>query len=363
MPSGIQFHGRWDLDSPGRYITHWCGSSLCFQTTSRAITVEIGEGTTPRSNFHNVLWRFGTHSITRTALIKGNRSMKLIAQADTTEAEAGGERLRDVTIMLCDWGAKLHILDITATDGKPIFPPAVASAQRPILFIGDSLVSGYTPPQHGLILPHGSYQAFGSIAVRTVRSHGVDARLEMVAYPGIHLVSTYGEQGMEDVFWEGMHGTGGWDERSKDTPQDIFICLGSNDQGSGGPTDDFLEHYKVFLIRLRDSYSSELRRIHVISPFGIFKDPNVPESRLSIYEPDVKDMVEELSKSWLEADADGVLLRHISTDGWIDRELTCDGLHPTADGHETVGNKLLDYMNALGLGGTVPGIQHTGAII
>jgi len=31
---------------------------------------------------------------------------------------------------------------------------------------------------------------------------------------------------MEDVFWEGMEGQGGWEQRSKDTPQDIFLCIG-----------------------------------------------------------------------------------------------------------------------------------------
>jgi len=33
-----------------------------------------------------------------------------------SEAGAGGEKLRDVTIMLCDWGAKLQILDISTVN-------------------------------------------------------------------------------------------------------------------------------------------------------------------------------------------------------------------------------------------------------
>lgn len=107
----VQFHGRWDLSGEDRYITHWCGSSLCFQTTSRSITVELGGLTVSRNNFHNVLWRFGSQGVTRTALVKGKRSLKLIALADPIES-GGGERLRDVTIMLCDWGAKLQIIDI-----------------------------------------------------------------------------------------------------------------------------------------------------------------------------------------------------------------------------------------------------------
>lgn len=107
----VQFHGRWDLSGEDRYITHWCGSSLCFQTTSRSITVELGGLTVSRNNFHNVLWRFGSQAVTRTALVKGKRSLKLTALADPIES-GGGERLRDVTIMLCDWGAKLQIIDI-----------------------------------------------------------------------------------------------------------------------------------------------------------------------------------------------------------------------------------------------------------
>ena len=113
----------------------------------------------------------------------------------------GGEVLLDVTVMLCDWGATLQVLDITVvcicgmkafsyltifekTDGRPILPPTAGSTVRPMLFIGDSLVSGFSPPMRGLVLPHGSFQAFGSVAVRTLRAHGLDARLEMVSYPG-----------------------------------------------------------------------------------------------------------------------------------------------------------------------------------
>lgn len=111
IPPEVQFHGRWDLVGEDRYIAHWSGSSLCFQTTSRAITIELGPLTVSRNNFHNVCWRFGSTSVTRTALVKGKRSMKLTALSDPVES-GGGERLRDVTIMLCDWGAKLQILDI-----------------------------------------------------------------------------------------------------------------------------------------------------------------------------------------------------------------------------------------------------------
>lgn len=95
-------------------------------------------------------------------------------------------------------------------------------------------------------------------------------------------------KGMEDVFWDGMVGGGGWNERSKDTPHDVFICIGmsllvivssstefltclkcysssgTNDQGWGGDKNEFVEHYATFLTRLRDSYSGEVHRIHVI---------------------------------------------------------------------------------------------------
>ncbi|GJJ14745.1 hypothetical protein Clacol_009012 [Clathrus columnatus] len=376
----VQFHGRWDLTGEDRYISHWCGSSLCFQTTSRSITVELGGLTVSRSNFHNVLWRFGSQSVTRTALVKGKRSMKFTALSDAAES-GGGEKLRDVTIMLCDWGAKLQILDIKTTDGRAILAPAVASSPRPMLFIGDSLVSGFTPLYRGLVLPHGSYQSFGSIAVRTLRAHGLDARLEMVAYPGICLktvdspavISTQAEtdmdwkgdevywKGMEDVFWDGMIGKGGWEERSRDTPHDIFICVGTNDQGWGGDKNEFVEHYAAFLIRLRDSYPSELQRIHVISPFGAFNDPSDPLARKPVIEPAVQHMVEQLAKSWAEANPNGTKLYHISTEGWIHKGLTCDGVHPTSEGHEVIGTKLIEYMDSLGLAG-VPGIHYTGSI-
>lgn len=54
--------------------------------------------------------------------------------------------------------------------------------------------------------------------------------------------------------------------------------------------------------------------------------------RIAIFEPDVQQMVEALAQSWEESDADGVKLFHIDTDGWINKSLTCDGLHPTTEG-------------------------------
>lgn len=114
LPSNVQFQGRWDLDGNDRYATHWCGSSLCFQTTSRSVTLQLGGLTASRKNFHNVLWRFGSQSVTRTTLVKGKRAMVLTPSGAGAGSTHGGEVLLDVTVMLCDWGATLQILDITA---------------------------------------------------------------------------------------------------------------------------------------------------------------------------------------------------------------------------------------------------------
>lgn len=32
---------------------------------------------------------------------------------------------------------------------------------------------------------------------------------------------------MEDVFWDGMNGVGGWEQQSNDPPSDIFVCIGA----------------------------------------------------------------------------------------------------------------------------------------
>ena len=53
-----------------------------------------------------------------------------------------------------------------------------------MLFIGDSLVSGFSPQFRDIVLPHGSFQAFPSVVVRPLRARGLDVRLEMVVYPG-----------------------------------------------------------------------------------------------------------------------------------------------------------------------------------
>lgn len=107
----VQFHGRWQLDGPieQRYTTYWCGSSVFFQTTSKSVTIEIGSLTRSRKNYHNVMWKFGSASVVRTALVNRRRSLKI-----TPSDGRGGEALRDVEVMLCGWGATLQILDIQA---------------------------------------------------------------------------------------------------------------------------------------------------------------------------------------------------------------------------------------------------------
>lgn len=209
MKTRVQFHGRWNLDGDERYSTSWCGSSLIFQTASRYLDVELGELTASRNNYHNILWHYGSQSLVKTLPVAGKRMLK-ITPSDQGGPGYTGDDLREVIIMLCDWGATLQILSITPVcitafiiaqrgyintvycfkaDGQPIFiksPQAQGSSiPWPMLFIGASQVSGYSPPFRGLVLPYGTFQSFGSVVVRTLRSHGVDARLEMVAYPGM----------------------------------------------------------------------------------------------------------------------------------------------------------------------------------
>jgi len=48
-------------------------------------------------------------------------------------------------------------------------------------------------------------------------------------------------------------------------------------------------------------------------------------------------MVEALSKEWEETDPENhVKLYHISTEGWLNKSLTCDGVHPTSEGHISI---------------------------
>ncbi|KIJ27941.1 hypothetical protein M422DRAFT_784673 [Sphaerobolus stellatus SS14] len=340
----IQFHGRWDLSPERGYTTHWSGSSIYFQTTSRSVVIEIGPLTSARQNYHNILWKFGADSFVRTALVKGARSM-WIMPSDSR----GGEALRDVRIALADWGASLQILDIDVSeeDDRTISAPIIGSPTRPLLFIGGSLVCGYSPPYGGLVLPHGSYQAFPSIVARSLRARGIDARLEMVAVPGVRLMTTSRAPGMADLFFDGNDGVGGWEHRSREDPTDIFICLGTNDQGWGADTKEYVESYRSFLVRLRDSCSEMLRRIHVISPFGRFINPQDRRERIAVFEPEVQTMVKNLALTWKTGSPDDVRLYHVSTAGWINQNQTCDGVHPTSEGHETIAAKLIDYLESV----------------
>lgn len=42
------------------------------------------------------------------------------------------------------------------------------------------------------------------------------------------LMTTALGEGMEEVFWDGIDGVGGWEQRSKDSPHDIFVCIGAS---------------------------------------------------------------------------------------------------------------------------------------
>ena len=218
---------------------------------------------------------------------------------------------------------------------------------------------------------------------------------------GLRLWTAHNDQHMERIFWEGMNHVGGWEDRSKVGPQDVFICLGvyalvarghgtseatvRQEQmiGDGGRT---RTHFSSttgpfsFVCEIAtkahvNEYSSSCVLSPLLpgspltpffpslrqSPFGVFKD----ERRHAVFEPDVQHMVYALAESWSNSEVEGTKLYHISTEGWIDRSLTCDGLHPTAEGmtllerapdlsddncqgHKTIGIKLVEYLDVVG---------------
>lgn len=115
LPSTIQFQGRWVLEGSHRCAT-WCGSSVNFRTMSRSIILELGDLTTFRESkpdHPNILWNFGSASEPHLEHVKGRSTLILEAEGGANaDIHKNSEVLRDVTVMLCDWGASLHILNI-----------------------------------------------------------------------------------------------------------------------------------------------------------------------------------------------------------------------------------------------------------
>ena len=117
FPSTVQFQGRWRLENNNRYAT-WSGSSLHFRTASRSISLKLGSLTASRHGNHNLLWHFGPQSETLTAEVQGERTLTLMLKAPQARGD-DRERVQDVTIMLCDWGAALQVLSIKAVSFMP----------------------------------------------------------------------------------------------------------------------------------------------------------------------------------------------------------------------------------------------------
>jgi lysophospholipase L1-like esterase len=212
---------------------------------------------------------------------------------------------KTVEITLLDWGSLLQVKSIQTLAGysiSPTFPEGISSLPT-LLFIGDSITSGYvsSPSGKGEDEYSGFVDAYPS-QLKTRLSNNL--RLSAIAFPGIKLVDSPGEEGMESQWFKThpLEDGSDWDFAERDSesgPTHIFVNLGTNDDT---PTDKFLETYEGFLSMLKETHGRRTGDIIVLAPFGSWSHE---QGKYIAKYPELGDMVGRMQEKWANEDPFG----------------------------------------------------------
>ena len=232
---------------------------------------------------------------TPTAVSFASRMSHAETQSDPSSSISG---VKTVEFSLIDWGSVLQVDTIQTLAGHgitPAYPDGVAALPT-MLFIGDSITSGFihSSPNSDHQLYCGFLDAY-PYHLRTMLSPGV--RLYAVAFPGIKLVDSPEQEGMESKWFKNGPIDGGldweFDERDRETgPTHIIVNLGANDDVTN---DKFLETYENFLDLLKETHGRRTGDILVAPPFGLWNPDGA--KYVSGY-PEIRGMVRKVKKRW-----------------------------------------------------------------
>ncbi|KAF8218109.1 SGNH hydrolase-type esterase domain-containing protein [Mycena galopus ATCC 62051] len=242
-----------------------------------------------------------------------------------------------VEIVLIDWASVLEIEGFVCADPATIVSPASLPKDQ-ILFIGDSITCGLALDESdgGQPMPRGILDAFPHRAISLLREKLLHPlSFEMVAYPGISLVSLDPPQqdstlrtGMVDRLlhispWD----TAAWTPRGN--PTFICIALGTNDEANDVSPALFRRTLQEFVRTLSITFPSV--KAFYVPPFRDFSEADAGEiySDLVSHPVTVDDLLIEVCTG---------------INSGMTSEHTVDGLHPTLAGHDILAGNLAQFL-------------------
>ncbi|KAJ6551768.1 hypothetical protein B0H19DRAFT_1158820 [Mycena capillaripes] len=351
LGSTLKLSSRWEYSNNGAIWSAWAGSSIKFYCLNplSGLFMRIGPKTERKDR-----WNGGTPLFcvsvekVRPRNQPSSRPISVI-ETKTFDAEPGmlvqmwDEPIKDcfVEITLIDWASILEIDGFVSTHRSTI-ERKVLVAKDQILFIGDSLTCGLAldPSAGGQPIPRGVLDAFPSRTISVLSdNYSYDLSLEMVAYPGMSLV-TIEQQDENDCTAPGTFGmvdrffhTSPWDATAwtpRGTPKFICIALGTNDEANDVVPSVFRSTLEQFIRRLSATFTS-VKAFYVVPPFRDFNETDAGQIHSDLVSRPV--VVDDL---------------FIKVCSEINSEMTAqhtvDGLHPTLAGHALLAENLARFL-------------------
>ncbi|KIJ53512.1 hypothetical protein M422DRAFT_775603 [Sphaerobolus stellatus SS14] len=274
----VLYCGRWYTQ--GEFPTSsWASASIRLIFSGRTFSLLPG----PESSRIDT-WNGGTKTVVVSTRYLDDPARPGTCQSsqEAVDVEAGkamilfssGEpRQVEVEIILIDWASKLQIESFAMKDGDKIISLRKDPSLHRLLFIGDSITSGFCDSETEGYFPRGVLDPYPFVVQRALDTH--DISVDVIAFPGISVVGEHDKKGseaglatkfkhmspwMEQTFWsfkELAHGYG---------PTIVVIALGVNDDENDIPVERFIETYLSFLSELSSIYERSMKHLVIFSP-------------------------------------------------------------------------------------------------
>ncbi|GJJ09154.1 hypothetical protein Clacol_003376 [Clathrus columnatus] len=343
----IHYYGRWYLQN-NLPTASWASATIRLAFSGRQLSLIPG----PES-FRVDSWNGGTKTVmVRSRLLDESSSSNPWSVRDVTDVEPGkclvlfnSELCKkvEVEVVLVDWASRFQIESFVMEERDDIIPLHQKPHTRRLLFIGDSITSGFCNSGNDDSFSRGVMDAYPFACKRALDIKGIETSVDVLAFPGIRLVGEHDKKGAEAGMAVKLTHESAWMEENPWSfdevvqgygPTVTFIALGVNDDENDVPIDIFVKTYSSFLLELAWQYQNSLIHIIVLSPWS----PSEPSS----YEPALRQATLSLERSEIWPSA--IHLHHVSTDRWYNVNETFDGLHPTVEGHEEIATKLVEWL-------------------